>query len=68
MYVPGRGTSRHMKGKQIALTMYLPPKKYWLLKAVSREKGYPMQTLLRQALDEVLAEAAGQWAPRSNSR
>jgi len=47
-----------MKGKQIALTLYLPPKKYWLLKAISRDNGYSMQLLLRQALDDVLAEAA----------
>jgi hypothetical protein len=57
-----------MKGKQVALTMYLPPKKYWLLKDVSREKGYSMQTLPRQALDEVLAEATRTWGGRANSR
>ena len=52
----GRSSSRHMKGKQIALTMYLPPRKYWLLKAVSRKTKVSMQILLRRALDEVLAE------------
>jgi len=51
-----------MKGKQIALTLYLPPKKYWLLKAISRDNGYSMQLLLRQALDDVLAEAARRWS------
>jgi Ribbon-helix-helix domain len=45
-----------MKGRQIALTMYLPPRKYWLLKAVSRRTKVSMQFLLRRALDEVLAE------------
>jgi len=54
--VAGRSSSRHMKGKQIALTMYLPPRKYWLLKAVSRRAKVSMQFLLRRALDEVLAE------------
>jgi len=56
MHVPGRGSSRHMKGNQVALTMYLPPRKYWLLKAVSSRTGVNMQRLLRSALDRVLAE------------
>ncbi len=47
---------RHMKGNQVALTMYLPPRKYWLLKALSHKSGVSMQHLLRRALDEVLAE------------
>jgi hypothetical protein len=47
-------TLRHMKGQQIAMTMYLPPRKYWLLKALSRKAGSSMQQLLREALDEVL--------------
>jgi hypothetical protein len=46
-----------MKGKQIALTCYLPPHKYWLLKAISHKSGVSMQHLLRSALDEVLVEA-----------
>jgi hypothetical protein len=46
-----------MKGKQIPLTLYLPPRKYWLLKSVSHRSGYSMQMLLRRALDDVLAEA-----------
>jgi hypothetical protein len=45
-----------MKGNQVALTMYLPPRKYWLLKAVSSRTGVNMQRLLRSALDRVLAE------------
>jgi hypothetical protein len=57
MYVPGRPSNRHLKGKQVPLTLYLPPKKYWLLKALSHKKGEPMQTLLRRALDEVLTQA-----------
>jgi hypothetical protein len=57
MYVPGRASSRHLKGKQVPLTLYLPPKKYWLLKALSLQSGEPMQRLLRRALDEVLAQA-----------
>ena len=55
--VPERDPIRHMKGKQIALSLYLPPRKYWLLKAISRRSGYSMQLLLRRALDEVLADA-----------
>jgi hypothetical protein len=57
MHVVGRSSSRHMKGRQIALSLYLPPTKYWLLKSVSHRSGLPMQFLLRRALDEVLAEA-----------
>jgi hypothetical protein len=56
MHVPGRNTSRHMKGKQVALTLYLPPKKYWLLKAISSRAEVSMQHLLREALDQVLAD------------
>lgn len=58
MYVQGRQSNRHMKGKQVAMTVYLPPKKYWLLKWVSNRKGVSMQNLLRQALDQVLDDAA----------
>jgi hypothetical protein len=56
MHVPGRASPRHMKGKQVALTMYLAPNKYWLLKAMSRRSGVSMQQLLRTALDQVLIE------------
>jgi hypothetical protein len=45
-----------MKGSQIALTLYLPPNKYWLLKALSQKRNLSMQFLLRSALDQVLAE------------
>jgi hypothetical protein len=47
---------RHMKGQQIAMTLYLPPRKYWLLKALSKKAGYSMQELLRRALDDVLLQ------------
>ena len=57
MYVAGRTSTRHLKGRQVPLTLYLPPKKYWLLKALSRQSGESMQRLLRQAVDEVLAHA-----------
>jgi len=56
MHVPGRESSRHMKGKQVALTMYLSPNKYWTLKAASRRSGCSMQQLLRTALDQVLVD------------
>jgi hypothetical protein len=56
MYVRGRKSSRHMKGKQVALSLYLPPGKYWLLKSISHRSGISMQQLLRRALDQVLAE------------
>lgn len=54
MYVPARASQRHMKGRQVPLTMYLPPEKYWLLKAASHRAGLSMQHLLRAALDQVL--------------
>lgn len=56
MHVQGRDSARHMKGRQVALTMYLTPRKYWLLKALSRRSGYSMQHMLRTALDSVLAD------------
>jgi hypothetical protein len=58
MSIPDRQSTRHMKGKQVPLTLYLPPNKYWLLKWLSRRKALSMQALLRQAVDEVLEEAA----------
>ncbi len=59
MNVRGRSTAiRHMKGKQVAMTLYLPPKKYWLLKWVSQRTGESMQTLVRQAVDQVLEHSA----------
>jgi hypothetical protein len=58
MYVPGRKSTRHMKGKQVAMTLYLPPSKYWLLKWMAHKKELSMQTLLRQAVDELLKEAS----------
>ena len=57
MFVKQRASTRCMKGKQIVLSLYLPPRKYWLLKSISHRSGYSMQVLLRRALDEVLAEA-----------
>lgn len=56
MHVKGRESSRHMKGRQVALTLYLPPQKYWLLKAASQKSGVTMQQLLRAAVDQVLSE------------
>jgi len=56
VHVPTRSGSRHMKGKQIAFTLYLPPRKYWLLKALSQKADVSMQHLLRRALDDVLEE------------
>ena len=57
MHVAGRNSNRHMKGRQVALSLYLPPRKYWLLKSISSKSGVSMQHLLRDALDHVLAEA-----------
>lgn len=56
MHVPERKSTRHMKGNQVALTLYLPPRKYWLLKALSHKRNLSMQFMLRAALDQVLAD------------
>ena len=55
MYVHGRQSTRHMKGKKVAMSLYLPPKKYWLLKWVSDRSGRSMQDLIREALDRLLS-------------
>jgi hypothetical protein len=54
MHKRNRASSRHMKGKQVAVTLYLPPQKYWLLKSISKNTGTSMQHLMRSALDQVL--------------
>jgi hypothetical protein len=64
MHVRGRTSNRHMKGRQVAMTLYLPPDKYWLLKSVSHRSGITMQFLLRRALDVVLAETHRTAPPR----
>lgn len=56
MHVPDRHSTRHMKGRQVALTLYLPPGKYWLLKSLSHKRHQSMQFLLRAALDQVLVD------------
>ena len=56
---------RHMKGKQVPLTMYLPPQKYWRLKAASLRSGLSMQHLLRAALDKVLMGATARGSQRA---
>ena len=53
-----------MKGRQVAMTLYLPPHKYWLLKSLSHRTGISMQFLLRRALDEVLADTHRTAPPR----
>jgi hypothetical protein len=53
-----------MKGRQVAMTLYLPPQKYWLLKSVSHRTGTTMQLLLRRALDTVLADTHRTAPPR----
>jgi hypothetical protein len=46
-----------MKGKQLQVSLYLPPEQYWLLRATSQRTGFSMQYLLRRALDTVLRDA-----------
>jgi len=53
-----------MKGRQVAMTLYLPPQKYWLLKSVSHRTGITMQYLLRRAVDAVLADTHRNFPPR----
>jgi len=47
-----------MKGKQVVMSLYLPPNKYWLLKWLNRRTWVSVHALLRQAVDEVPKEAA----------
>ena len=53
-----------MKGRQVAMTVYLPPNKYWLLKSLSRRSGQSMQSVMRRGLDSVLAELQRSVRPR----
>lgn len=46
-----------MKGKQVQVSLYLPPEQYWLLRATCKRTGFSMQYLLRRALAEVLQHA-----------
>jgi hypothetical protein len=55
---------RYMKGKQIGMTLYLPPQKYWELKVLSRRLNIPMQRVLRDAVDEALARELKGWLRR----
>ena len=52
----GRG-SISLKGRQVQISLYLPPAQYWLLRSTSKRTGFSMQYLLRRALEEVLREA-----------
>ena len=63
-----RWAVRHTKGRQIPVTLYMSPKQYWLLKAVSRNTGFPMQFLLRRALEMVLKESFTSGLPGGKSR
>lgn len=62
------GPTRHLKGKQIPLTLYLAPKQYWLLKSLSARSGFSMQFLLRQALADVLTRLNDRTDPRAMPR
>jgi hypothetical protein len=63
-----RGSGRHLKGKQVPLTLYLAPRQYWLLKSLSARSGYSMQFLLRRALFDVLAQVNDRTDPRPLSK
>jgi predicted DNA-binding protein len=58
------------KGKQLQMSLYLPPEQYWLLRATSKRTGFSMQYLLRRALETVLRDARRfplEEAPRTRS-
>jgi len=57
-------STRHLKGKQVPMTLYLAPRQYWLLKSLSARSGFSMQFLLRQALSDVLARVNERTDPR----
>jgi hypothetical protein len=68
MVARARASIRHLKGKQIPLTLYMAPRQYWLLKSLSARSGFSMQFLLRQALSDVLAQVNERTDPRALPR
>jgi hypothetical protein len=52
---------RYTKGKQISMSLYLAPRKYWALKVISKRRNETMQCLLRDAVDELLARELKGW-------
>jgi hypothetical protein len=62
------GSTRHLKGRQVPVTLYLAPRQYWLLKSLSARSGFSMQFLLREALAEVLAKVNERTDYRALSR
>ena len=55
--MPKRRLVPRLKGRQIAVTLYLPQRQYWVLKSVSAGSGFSMQYLMRRALEQVLSDA-----------
>ena len=46
-----------LKGRQVQISLYLPPQQYWSLRAATRKTGLSIQVLLRRALERVVREA-----------
>jgi hypothetical protein len=43
-----------LKGRQVQISLYLPPKQYWSLRAATTKTGLSIQALLRRALEQVV--------------
>jgi len=48
---------RTLKGRQVQISVYLPPRQYWALRAATDKTGLSIQDLMRRALDQVVREA-----------
>ncbi len=45
-----------LKGRQVQVSLYLPPMQYWALRAATKKTGLSIQHLVRRALDQVVME------------
>lgn len=52
----GRGYTT-LKGRQVQISVYLPPRQYWSLRAATTKTGLSIQDLMRRALEQVVREA-----------
>ena len=55
--MPKRRLVPRLRGRQVAVTLYLPQRQYWVLKSASIGTGFSMQYLMRRALEQVLSDA-----------
>ena len=51
----GRGYTK-LKGRQVQISLYLPPAQYWSLRAATKSTGLSIQDLLRPAVDQAVKQ------------